>query len=334
MNIARFSVTRPVAVTMRIAALVLLGAVCYLRLPVDLLPNVTLPTVAVTTQWPNVAPEEIEAQVTRPIEEAVSSVPGLYEVSSTTDEGVSSVRVQFQWGVDIGQAAVDVLQQVQRAQRNFPTDPTLENPTVAKFDPSQTPILVYGVSGIDNPVKLRTLLDNEVSPIIESADGVAAVNVTGGEDRAIIVDVDPDKIRARGLSLKNVSDRLAQENLDLPAGIAKESDTEYTIRSTGYFKTIDDVRAVPVGSFNGRLVSLGEIATVRDASAETRVYTRLNGTPAAGILIVRQSGANTLSTTDAVQEKLKQAQQLYPQLKFQLAYDQSRFIRASVDRVK
>src|SRR5918998_2934675 len=136
MNIARFSVTRPVAVTMRIAALVLLGAVCFLRLPVDLLPNVTLPTVAVITSWPNVAPEEMETQVTKPIERAVSSVPGLYEVTSTSNQGNSFVRVQFQWGVDIGQAAVDVLQQVQRARRQFPSDPTLENPIVFKFDPS------------------------------------------------------------------------------------------------------------------------------------------------------------------------------------------------------
>jgi HAE1 family hydrophobic/amphiphilic exporter-1 len=334
MNIARFSVTRPVAVTMRIAALVLLGAVCFTRLPVDLLPNVSLPTVSVTTNWPNVAPEEIEAQVTRPVERAVSSVPGLYEVQSTTDEGVSSVRVQFQWGVDIGQAAVDVLQQVQRARREFPVDPTLENPIVFKFDPSQTPILIYGVSGEKDPVKLRTLLDNQVGPILESADGVASVTITGGEDRAIMVDVDPEKLRARGLSLAQVSTRIAQENLNLPAGIAKQSDTEYTIRSTGFFTSMDDVKAVPVGSFNGRLVSLGEIATVRDSSPETRIYTRLNGETAVGVLIVRQSGANTIATAESVRERLELAKKQYPNLKWNLAYDQSRFIESSVERVK
>src|SRR6478672_2613814 len=101
MNIAKWSVNKPVAVTMRIAALVLLGAICLTRLPIDLLPKVSIPTVAVVTQWPNVSPEEIEAQVTRPIEQAVSSVPGLYQVSSTTTEGQSTVRVQFQWGIDI-----------------------------------------------------------------------------------------------------------------------------------------------------------------------------------------------------------------------------------------
>lgn len=333
MNIARFSVTRPVAVTMRIAALVLLGAVCFLRLPVDLLPNVTLPTVAVITAWPNVAPEEMEAQVTKPIERAVSSVPGLYEVSSTSGQGNSFVRVQFQWGTDIGQAAVDVLQQVQRARREFPSDPTLENPIVFKFDPSQTPILVYGVSGERDPVKLRTLLDNQVAPILESADGVAAVNVTGGEERAIIVDVDPEKLRARGLSLAQVSDRIARENLNLPAGIAKQSETEYTIRSTGFFTSVAEIRAVPVGEYGGRLVSLGEIADVRDAKTETRIYTRLNGEPAVGVLIVRQSGANTIKTAEAVRERIEQAKELYPGLNWRLAYDQSRFIEASVHRV-
>jgi HAE1 family hydrophobic/amphiphilic exporter-1 len=334
MNIAHFSVTRPVAVTMRIAALVLLGAVCFTRLPVDLLPNVTLPTVAVVTAWPNVAPEELEAQVTRPLERAVSSVPGLYEVSSTTSQGNSFVRVQFQWGTDIGQAAVDVLQQVQRARREFPNDPTLESPVVFKFDPSQTPILVYGVSGEKDTVKLRTLLDNQVSPILESADGVAAVNVTGGEQRAVVVEVDPDRLRAHNLSLKQVGDRIAQENLNLPAGIAKESETEYTIRSTGFFTSVDEIKAVPVGSFGGRLVPLGDVATVRDATPETRIATRLNGEPAVGLLVVRQSGANTIATAASVREKLEQAQQLYPHLKFSLAYDQSRFIENSIHRVQ
>ena len=334
MNLAQFSVTRPVAVTMRIAALVLLGIVCYTRLPVDLLPNVSLPTVVVNTTWPNVAPEEIEAQVTRPVERAVSSVPGLYEVNSTTDEGTSSVRVQLQWGTDIGQAAVDILQQVQRARRDFPTDPTLESPIVYKFDPSQTPILTYGVSGEDNVIKLRTLLDNDISPIIESADGVAAVNVTGGDERSIIVNIDPDKLRARNLSLKQVGDRIAQENLNLPAGIAKQSETEYTIRSTGYFTSVKDVSRVPVGVFSGRVVQLGEVANVIDGAAETRVYTRLNGEPAVGLLILRQSGANTIATAEAVRQRIAQVEKQYPNLQFGLAYDQSRFIENSISRVK
>src|SRR5216684_1006230 len=154
MNIAKWSVAKPVAVTMRIAALVLLGAICVTKLPIDLLPKVSIPTVAVVTQWPNVAPEEMETQITRPVEQAVSSAPNINNVSSQTVEGVSTVRVQFNWGTDIGQGAIDVMQLVQRARTSFPNDPTLQVPIVFKYDPSTLPILIYGVSGMDDPVKL------------------------------------------------------------------------------------------------------------------------------------------------------------------------------------
>lgn len=333
MNIAGFSVARPVAVTMRIASLVLLGAISLTRLPLDLLPKVTIPTIAVSTNWPNVAPEEIEAQVTRPVERAVSSVPGLYQVSSSTSEGSSSVRVQFQWGVDIGQAAVDVLQAVERARRSFPTDPTLQNPIVTKFDPATLPILNFGVSGEPDPVKLRTLLDNQVSPMIESADGVASATVSGGLQRAIIVDVDIRRLQAYHLSLNDVSRRLDLENVNLPAGIARQGNTEYVIRSLGWFTSPDEMGKIPVGSFNGQLVPLSQVANVRDAYTERRYYTRMNGSPSVTLSVTKQSEANTVTTAAAVREKIAAAQKLYPYLKFNVAYDQARFIEASVHDV-
>ncbi len=319
---------------MRIAALVLLGAICLTRLPVDLLPKVTLPTVGVITQWPNVAPEEIEAQVTRPIERAVSSAPNMYQVSSSSVEGNSMVRVQFQWGTDIGQAAVDVLQLVQRAKRSFPSDPTLEEPVVGKFDPTQLPILIFGVSGEPDPVKLRTLLDNDITPMLDSANGVASASVTGGEERAVVVDIDPMKLRAHHIALSDVVKRIAQENLNFPAGIAKQGNTEYIIRSLGWFLSPKEIAQVPLGVFDGQAVVLGDVADVRDSHKETRLYTRLNGEPAAGIIITKQSGVNTVATAEAVFDKLKRVRQLYPHLKFRLAYDQSQFIRESVNNVR
>jgi hydrophobic/amphiphilic exporter-1 (mainly G- bacteria), HAE1 family len=334
MNVAKFSVTRPVAVTMRIAALVLLGAICLTRLPIDLLPKIAIPTVVVITSWPNVGAEEMEASITRPIERAVSSVPGLYQINSTSSEGNSMVRVQLTWGTDIGAAAVDVLQLVQRARREFPTDPTLQTPIVFKFDPSQMPVLNYGVSGIDDPVKLRTLLDNQVLPIIESAEGVASVTITGGQQRAIMVEIDPQRLRAHNLSLAEVSRRIAQENLNLPAGIAKQSDTEYTVRTMGWFASPKDIEGLPVVTRGGRTVTIGDVAEVKDSTPETRVYTRLNGQPAVGIIITKQSGANTVGTVEAVQKKLEQVKKLYPQLHFGLAADQSSFIKDSINNLQ
>jgi HAE1 family hydrophobic/amphiphilic exporter-1 len=334
MNIAKFAVNRPVFVTMQIAALVLLGVITFTRLPVDLLPKVSLPTISVSTSWPNVAPEEMEVQVTRPIEQALSSVPGLYQIKSSTEAGNSSVRVTFQWGTDIGRAAVDALQLVERAKRTFPNDPTLGNPMVFKFDPTQTPILVFGVSGEDDPVKLRTMLDNQVSPILESADGVASATVTGGQQRAIIVDVDPIKLSAHHLALADVMRRLVEENINLPAGIARQSETEYTVRSLGWLTSPQEIAQVPLGSFNGQLITLSDVAAVRDEHTETRVFTRLNKRPAAGLTITKQSGANTVTTANAVEQRLEQVKKMYPQLKFDIAYDQSAYIQNSINDLR
>ena len=334
MNIGKLAVTRPVAVTMRIAALVLLGLVCVTRLSIDLLPKVSLPTVLVQIQWPNVAPEEMETQITRPIEQAVSSASNVYLVSSTSTQGSANVRVQFNYGTDIGQAAVDVLQLVGRARQRLPNDPTLQTPVVFKLDPSQLPILIYGVSGERDPAKMKAILNNQIAPLLQSASGVASAVATGGADRAIIVDVDQRKLRSFGLTLSGVGKRIVEENLNLPAGIAKQSDTEYTIRSLGYFTSPAEIAAIPVGNYNGQNVALSQVATVRDSNQETRLYTRLNGEPAVGMIVVKQSEANTVDTAKNVEEKIAQINRLYPNLVFKKAYNQAEFITRSIDDVK
>ena len=334
MNIARTSVSRPVAITMLIAAPMLMGVVCLFRLPVDLLPKVTLPTIAVITSWPNVAPQEIESQVTRPIEEAVSAAPNLYYVSSSTTEGSSMVRAQFQWGTDIGQAAVDVLQLVERAKQGFPTDPTLGTPIIRKFDPNQFPILIYAVSGERDPVKLRTIFDNQIAPIIESANGVASATVRGGEERAIIVNVDPARLQAHSLSVNDVVKRIAAENMNLPAGIGKQGNTEYVIRSLGWLLSPEELRRLPVATVNGQQVTLDAVADIHDSHEETRIYTRFNHEPAIGLVISKQSDANTVATAKSVAEKIERIKQIYPQLQFGLAYNQAEFIENSINDVK
>src|SRR5471030_2032872 len=288
MSLAKFSVERPVAVTMRIAALVVLGAICLTKLPIDLLPAISIPTVGVNTAYTNVAPADMESIVTQPIEEAVSSAPNIYSVSSRSTLGNSGVIVQFQWGTNIGQAAVDVLQLVERDRSSFPLDPNLQTPIVAKFDPSQLPIVIYGVTGVDSMVKMRDLLDNQVTPMFESANGVASCVASGGLPRAIIVDVDPAKLQAYGISLSQVESRIVQENIDLPAGVAKMGNTEYTVRALGYFTSPLQGANIPIGNFNGQMIRLSQVAKVTDSYQEQRVYTRLNGKPACGMLIIEQ----------------------------------------------
>ncbi len=371
MTVAEFSVKHPVTVIMRIAALVLMGIICFFKLPVDLLPKVTLPTINVSTTWPNVAPEEMEAQITRPIEEAMSSVPGLYQVTSTSQDGSSSVRITFTWGTDIGQAAIDVMQRLERAKRSFPTDSTLQNPTVTKFDPNSLPVYTLAISGEKDQVKMRTELDNQISPILESADGVAAVSVTGGPTRAILVNIDPVRLRAHSLSLADVMRRLVAENINAPAGIARQSDTEYTIRALGWITNLNDLRKLPISAPNGQVVPLSAVADVQDSYQEMRVFTRLVNTtsangpdsqPAVSVSITKQSDANTVSTVAAVKARLAKIcvsdepevkpnpvaaffhniklafkadpappTPMYPNLHYKVVYDQSSYVQNSIN---
>ena len=334
MSVARWSVSRPVAVTMRIAALVLLGIICFTRLPVDLLPRVDLPVVAVNTNWPNTPPQEIETQITRPVEQAVSTIPGLYSVSSTSELGQSSVRVTLNYGVDVDRAAVDVLQFVQRAYRQFPNDPNITPPVVFKFDPNSFPITIFGVTGMEDPIKLRTLLVNEIAPMIESTPGVAQVSVTGGRERAIIINVKPEKLQAYNITLSEVVGRIRAENLSQPAGIAKAGEKEYIIRSSGYFKSLQDAENTPLRTTDGRQVLLKEVATITDEAREQRVFTRVNGENAVGLSITKQREANTIDTVAAVKEKVKEIERAYPDLKFAVAYEQAGFIKDSVHKLQ
>lgn len=331
MNIGRLAVTRPVAVTMRIAALVLLGFILFLRIPIDLLPKVDIPIVNVNINWPNTSPEVMEVQIARPVEQAVNTIKGLSMVSSNSGLGFTSIRCQFNYGVDVDKAAVDVFQQVQRAQGRFPRDPNISSPNIFKFDPSTLPILLFGVSSEKSDlITLRKRLINEISPLIESAGGVASVSIGGGQDRAIMIDVDPAKLDARGLTISQVASRLEQENVSQPAGIVKEGKSQYNLRSVGYFRSLGELRNLPLSNASGQLIRLSEVANVRDASQDVTSFIRANGHPAVSIGITRQNAANTVEVAQKVKEAIKKIEARFPDLKFEIAYDQSSFIEKSI----
>ncbi len=315
---------------MRIAALVVLGIVCLLRLPIDLLPKVDIPTVAVGISWPNTAPAEMETQIARKVEQAVSTVPGLKRVSSSASLGNAFIRVEFDYGTDINAAANDVQQAVSRAKGGFPNDDTISEPTVFKFDPSTLPILVYGVTGDRNLIKMRDAMINDINPLIEKAGGVGQVNVGGGQDRAIIVDVKPENLEAYGLSIANISSRIQQENVSQPAGIVQESTTEYSLRAIGYFQSLDELRNMPLKTVDGRVITLQQVADVRDASQDVRSYVRMNGKDALLLTVTKQSAANTVQVAQNVKEAIGDIEKRYPGFKFGLVFDQSAFIQSSI----
>jgi hydrophobic/amphiphilic exporter-1 (mainly G- bacteria), HAE1 family len=330
-DIAEVSVKRPVATWMRILIFVMLGAIAFTQLAVELLPDITRPSLYVVTSWSGVSPEDLEQQITRPVEDAVATVPGLVRLTSETSEGTSRVTVEFAPGHDMNQAAIEVLQLVQRAQRGFPSnEPSLQAPTVQRFDPNSLPVLVLGVSGIDDPVRLRTVLNDEVKPILESAEGVGAAEVNGGQERAIMVHFDPQRLLARSLTSQDLVRALSSENQNVPGGTAYEGNKQLLVRSYGWVQSLRELQRIPVGQSDGRLIPLIAVAQVLDSHRETTSMQRLNGVPAGSLNILKQSNANTVTTVQRVLEKLEQVKKNHPELEFREVYNQSAFVSHAV----
>jgi HAE1 family hydrophobic/amphiphilic exporter-1 len=331
MDIAKLSVDRPVATWMRILVFVLLGAIAFTQLPVELLPDVAPPSMFVSTSWSGVSPEDLESQITLPVEDVLATVPGVMNLSSQTSEGSSRVTVEFPPGYDLGQASLDILQQVQRAQRSFPTDDaSLQAPTVQKFDPNSMPILVLGVSGISDPVRLRSVLQDDIKPILESAQGVGAANVNGGQERAIMVEFDTRSLLAHSVSAEDIVSALRSENRNVPAGTAYEGNRQLLVRSYGWLQNVDQLRYIPVGSPNGNVVPLQSVARISDSHRDISNIQRLNGQPAASLEIQKQAGANTVTTVEEALAKLENVKQRYPELEFVEVYNQARYVNQAV----
>jgi hydrophobic/amphiphilic exporter-1 (mainly G- bacteria), HAE1 family len=315
---------------MLMVAIMLVGAICLGRMPVDLLPEVSFPTVSVNTTWPNVSPEEIELLVTRPIEAAVSSAPGLRRLESTSYQGQSQVRAEFDWGADLDTAAVDVLQLVQRNQDQLPDDPERSVPSVRKFDPNSWPVLRYALTGPGSQVKMRSLVEDVILPRIEAVAGVASVNIEGGARREIRVDVDVDRLRAYNLTLADITRRIGQENINQPGGIGKTGRTEFNVRSVGQFERPEEVADIVLTSVAGQPVYLRDVAKVSDSQEEQRMFTRLNGVASIGLGITRQSGANTVETVAGVTREVEKLKADFPSIEWGVSRDQARFIEQSI----
>ena len=231
MSLARFAVRRPVTMSMISISIVLLGIVALSRLPVDLMPDVTFPSLTVTVEYEDVGPLEMEELVTRPLEQAVAAIAGLEEVVSTSQEGTSQVRLNFDWGTDLNEAAADLRSRLDRIRGRLPED--AEPPVVFKFDAANAPIMFLGLESDFAPVALREMAENDLSPRLERVPGVAAVTVRGGLRRQIRVELAKDKITALDLALNEIIDLLDTENRNVPIGELDERQHDLPAAESG-----------------------------------------------------------------------------------------------------
>lgn len=332
MNLPDSSVRRPITVYMFVSVIVLLGGIAFTRLPVDLMPDVENPTLTVRTDYPGVAPEEVENLVTRPIESALSSAPGVYRINSTSAEGQSSVRVSFDWNVDLDEAANEVRTRIDRVRGTLPEE--VESPTIFKFDISQFPILFLAVSGDRDPREMRTFIEHDIQPRLERVPGVAAVDIRGGLRREIHVTLSTEKLHSLNLSVNQIVGILQRENQNRPVGPVDEGKYEVLLRAQGEFDNVEQIRNVVVASRGGIPVYMRDVAEVSDSYEEVRQIVRVDDNPGVRLAIRKQSGSNTVEVADRVQAEVERIQKTFPGISIWPIIDQSRFIRQSIDNVQ
>ena len=332
MVLTRLAVFRPLAVLMGLLGLVIMGAVSYTYLKVDRLPPITIPFVSVSITYTGASAQDVEQLIVEPVENAIAGMSGVVTMSSTSSEGQGTVSVQLADGTDIDAAALEVERRVAAIRNRMPTD--AGDPRVNKADPNAQPIMNVALTGgqLD---QLFDVANNDFLPQLQSVPGVASVNISGGLQREIQVQIDYAKMAAYGVTVTQIQNALVAANVTTPAGSLDQGNTKLSIRSLGNFQTLNDMaNMVVVQATNGPIL-LRDVATVTQAYKLQTQYQRLNGQDAVGLQIVKQSDANALQVADAVRAELAKLKPLLPDnAQVVVTNDTSVFTRASLDAIQ
>lgn len=334
MILSDVSIRRPVFATMMIVALVVLGVASFLRLNIALFPDIDFPFVVVTTVYPGASAEAVENDVTEKIEEAVSAIEGLEDIQSTSREGLSQVLLRFELEMDGKEKATDVRDKISANRGELPQD--IEEPIIQRYDPAEEPIMSIAVSSDErSPRELTRIADDRIKTRIQSKQGVGAVEIVGGYDREIQVELDINKLAAYELSPFDIQRSIAAQNLEIPGGKVKQGSTEFLVKTMGRFKNLDQLRNLVVATPQGKFVRLDELATITDGVEEFESLSRLNGSRAVALAIKKVSGGNTVEVADAVYEELAVLRNELPDdIELVVARDNSTFTRDAVHDVE
>lgn len=325
---------RPSMIIVLFAILFIGGLASYTQLSYVLLPEFSVPTITITTLYPGAAPTEVEAEVSKKIEDAVSGLDNIEDVTSKSMESASLVIVQFKAGTDIDKALEDAQRDVNNMLSDLPDD--AETPSLSKISPSDQPIMqLLATSALPNEVFYQQVEDKYL-PMLQQIEGVAEITMTGGDQREIRINVNNDKLRFYGLSLLQVTQAINQANLDFPTGKVKNSSENMTLRLAGKFASLDDIRNLVITSpVNGSPIRVGDVASITDGLTDAESISRYNGVNGIGLFIKKQSDANAVEISKIVQQKLASIEKVNAKdkVKFAIAYDSSIFTLESVEAV-
>lgn len=332
MKIAELTVRRPLATAMAVLIVLVLGIVSLGRIPIDLLPEMNYPMAVVTASYEGAGPQEVEQLVTRPIEGVMGTVRNVKNITSSSGSGSTMVMVEFAWGTDMDFATLEMREKLDLIRDALPEG--VSSPTVIQADPSLMPIMQLSLSGEQDLVSLKKFADKIVKEHLERIDGVASVSVTGGRERAIMVEPNPYRLQAYGLSFTSLQQALAANNTSLPGGVVPVAGRELVVRTTGEFQSVDEIANILLTTPQGAMVRLGDVAVVKDSFRDVRQVSTTDGRPAVGIAIQKQSTANTVQVSRKVRQELANLKKELPAgVKMDTVMDQAEFIEASISSV-
>lgn len=296
----RFTTTRPVAIFMIVVAICVFGLVSYDQLALNLMPDISYPSLTIRTEYPGTAPEEIETTISRPLEQQLGLVSNLVSISSISKAGFSDIILEFTWDTDMNSAIQDAREKLD--QVFLPLE--AKKPLILKYDPTLDPILRLGLYGDQSLFALRYLAEEEIKRDLETLEGVAAVKVRGGLEEEIRVELDERQITLLGLDIQEVNRRLAQENINLAGGNLKEGQTEYLVRTLNEFGNINEIRNLVIGRRQGVDIRVKDVGAVTRTHKEREVITRVNGKESVEIEIYKEADANIVTVAKAVNERI------------------------------
>jgi len=309
---------------------VLLGFVSLRELSVDLLPNISYPRLSVVTQYPGVAPEEIEALITRRLEAGVSRIPGLRRVESISKEGFSYMMLEFAWGTDMDFAMLHTREKLDSVQ--LPED--VEDPTIIPLDPQSKPIVVLSVSGEGSLLEIKEFAEELIKPRLEQIDGIGSAEIAGGVEREIQVEVNPQLLALYGLTIQQISQRIDAFNRNLQGGTIKKGRFKYALRVVGEYEMVSDIGEISLRTTPERgVIRLKDVARIEDTIKEREGITRLDGVESIGILVRKTSGGNTVKVTQVVRNVLDEIKEEYPEIDILVVSEQAKYIENAISSV-
>ena len=328
MNITRFSIQRPIGICMIYILVCVLGLISFFRIGVELLPDVDSKYISIIVNYPGASTESVEQQVTKPIEDELSSISHFKQVRSATRPGRSEIFVELDSQADADLVAIEATKKVSRIRKNLPED--IDEPAVLKRSSEEFPIIQIAAASKDDLDDIFALAESTFKERLQQAAGVADVDVTGGRDKEIAIEVDKDRLNYYGLTLQDIITAVKKENVIISSGSVYTDSLEKTVRLQAQYKEAKELNQLQLRAGNGQYIELGQLANVQAKDKRATAYSRVDGNEAVSLEIYKASGANIVETADGVLKQLEGLRRDYPDYAFTVVYDQSHFVRDSL----